>query len=309
MKALPVTVLLTCLIRIPTWGASLEGNSSPCPLPPAGPVQNVLFTGSQNCPFALVMAQTLLDVTQTFQKGPPVTLVIGDKARNASFDTGHIIRIPQRLVFADKEGDDFQAEDRQLLTVVVHEYGHAILKEVWKKEFADTFGEMFADLEDLSNNAERNLTEKISSRGMRKRSEEIASQPAYRLYFLTLPAYSELYADALAVYYFNDPSVMYKALYFPSMPADKARLVVPRDFARQHSLEDLTSAKDEHTKLSLVRSFLGAGYQALSNEEKRTRLDKLEKAITRSIHIDLQRKTAPDIAEMNQRLIRFLQEP
>lgn len=290
-----------------------EAQDSSCQLPTSGPVQNLIFVAKPSeasCQLAQDLAQTLSDVGRTFAMSPSVTLVIGEQAGNASFDNGHIIRIPQRLVFSDSQGNQYQADTEQLKAVVVHEYGHAILKEIWAQDFREEFGELFAGLEEVSQIAETNLELKISSRAVRQMSAQLANSEAYGLYFKTLPAYSELYADTLAVLFFNDPSVMYKALHYPQIPANKEVFVGPRDFAKDHSAEQLHAHPDEHTKLSLVRSFIGKHMNA-DLDQKRSLLKRLGRAITLSIREDLASEKSSSLEETNARLLHhfLMQNP
>lgn len=292
------------LLTLTSLSAQAQDTSS-CLLPASGPVQKLIFVANPTpaaCQLAQDLADTLTSVSRTFQMSPKVTLVIGEQAGNASFDNGHIIRIPQRLLFADSLGNQYQANTDQLKAVVVHEYGHAILKEIWAQDFHEEFGELFANLEEISELAETNLELKISSRAVRQMSSQLANSDAYGLYFRTLPAYSELYADALAVLFFNDPSAMYKALYYPQIPPSKEVFVGPRDFAKDHSADDLHAHPDEHTKLSLVRSVIGK-HMSADIEQKRLLLKRLERAITLSIREELYSETPPSLEEANRRLL------
>ncbi|UXR63814.1 hypothetical protein EZJ49_12150 [Bdellovibrio bacteriovorus] len=289
---------------------SATAQESPCPLPSEGPVQNLIFVAKpteENCRLAQDLVDTLDQVRRTFLMAPPVTLVIGEQAGNASFDNGHIIRIPQHLVFSDAQGGTYQANTEQLKTVVVHEYGHAILKEIWAQDFNEEFGELFTGLEEISTIAETNLELKISSRAVRQMSAQLANSDAYSLYFKTLPAYSELYADALAVIFFDDPAVMYKALYYPQIPANKEVYIEPRNFAHEHSAEQLHAHPDEHTKLSLVRSFIGKNMPA-NPEQKRHLMKRLERAMTLAIRDELSTTSTPSLEEANTRLLHYFLE-
>ena len=109
----------------------------------------------------------------------------------------------------------------------------------------------------------------------------------------------------MAVLFFNDPSVMYKALHYPQIPANKEVFVSPRDLAKDHSAGDLHAHPDEHTKLSLVRSFIGK-HMNTDLEQKRLLLKRLDKAITLSIREDLESGNSPTLEEANARLLRHL---
>lgn len=278
-----------------------------CQVSQGGPVKEVLFTAEVNCHLAEILAETLANTAEFAPRQPPVTLIIGDRAGNASFDNGAVIRIPQFMFFTDSKGNIFPASNDQLQKVVVHEYGHAILKELWKHEFAQEFAELFEDLESLSSLVVENTRDKIASRGVRQRGQQLAMSEAYSLFYKYLPAYSELYADALTVLSFADSSAMFQALNFAHLSEEKALSVELRDFSKQHDLRNIEKTKDAHTRLSLVRSYLGRMMQNLNQEGRKALLARLEQAITLAVREELRSPGQTSALGENLRLIEFLQ--
>lgn len=278
-----------------------------CQLPTGGPVTRVLFKSSENCAFAEDLAQALANLSRHFPQAPPVTLIIGEEATNASFDNGHIIWLPQVLISTDQNGQIQKSQRSQLLQVVVHEYGHALLNIALKRNFATEWGALYDSFASLSTEAEQNILEKITPRGIRRRGGELAQTEEFQLYYKNIPAYSELYSDTLTVFAFNDLSAMKKALHFARQNERKALQIQLRDFANDHRLEDVEKANDPHSRLSLVRSYLGKKWKTLNLEGKRQLLFALEDAIVRALKADLKRTTPLSTLEMNQQLIDFLE--
>lgn len=278
-----------------------------CQLPPGGPVTRVLFKSSENCTFAEDLAQALANLSRHFPQAPSVTLIIGEEATNASFDNGHIIWLPQVLISTDQNGQIQKSQRSQLLQVVVHEYGHALLNIALKRNFATEWGALYDSFASLSTEAEQNILEKITPRGIRRRGGELAQTEEFQLYYKNIPAYSELYSDTLTVFAFDDLSAMKKALHFARQNERKALQIQLRDFAMDHRLEDVEKANDPHSRLSLVRSYLGKKWKTLNLEGKRQLLFALEDAIVRALKADLKRTTPLSTLEMNQQLIAFLE--
>lgn len=281
--------------------------SSDCELPSGGPVTRVLFKGAKDCVFAQSLAHKLLEVSQHFPESPKVTLVIGERSTNASFDNGHIIWLPRHLISVDPSGQEHIAETEQLLKVVVHEYGHALLNVTLKKHFTEEFSELYEGFASLSADAESNIIEKISPRGIRTRGGELAQTEAFQLYYKNIPAFSELYADALTVFAFDDTAAMKQALHFARQDARKSAQVRLRDFSIEHSLEEINNSNDDHTRLSLVRSYLGRVWQKKSALEKRELLEKLRAAIVVSLRENLHQSKMRSNGDRNMQVISHLE--
>lgn len=288
------------------WSSAVIAGQE-CQVGGGGPVKEVLFTAEVNCHLAEILAVTLHKTAQFSPRQPDITLIIGDRAGNASFDNGSVIRIPQFLFFTDSKGNVFPASNDQLEKVVVHEYGHAVLKELWKTEFADEFSELFQDLELLSSLAVENTKNKISGRGVRQRGQQIAMTDAYSLFYKTLPAYSELYADALTVLYFADSTAMFKALHFAHLSEEKSLSVELRDFSQEHRLSKVEKSNDAHTRLSLVRSYVGRMMRNLDEVGRKELLARVEQAITLAVREELRSPGQTSALGENLRLIEFLQ--
>lgn len=296
-------LLVTVTLSFPL----LASGQSPCQLPPEGPVTRVLFKSAENCAFAEDLAHLLTQLRQQIPQAPPVSLVISAESTNASFDNGHIIWLPQVLVSADPYGNKQTSQPSQLLQVVVHEYGHAILNVALKKHFTKELGNLYEAFEAISTEAEQNLIEKITSRGVRQRGGELAQTEEFKLYFQHIPAYSELYADTLTVYAFDDLAAMKKALSFARQNKKKSLQIQLRDFTQDHSLEEIEKSHAVHSHLSLVRSYIGKKWKTLNSDGKRRLLFSLENAIIRALQENLKRTAPPSLQEMNQQLIRLME--
>lgn len=66
------------------------------------------FLGEENCDLARDAADIFNGMAQLFGVGPKISIVIGGPSDNASFDNGAVIRIPYRMKFYSKFGEEFE---------------------------------------------------------------------------------------------------------------------------------------------------------------------------------------------------------
>lgn len=287
--------------------ASLSAQAHNCDITQSKSVKHVFFTGSENCEFASSLTETIDHVSSHFEAPPTINLVIGDRATNASFDNGKMIRVPQHLFSRDNEGREHNATEEQLKTVMIHEYGHALLNERWKEDFAEEFSELFEGLLTVSQMGEENFIHNIKSQGVRRQGQNLAATDMFAQYYKVMPAYQELYADTLAVIITNDLSGMRKAMSFAVNDPRHVDSVKLRDFAVEHSLEEILQNNDAHTKLSLVRSYLGKRLSTMNMNQKFRLLAQLESAMTVVIKPILENDELPSAEKANQDLIELLE--
>jgi hypothetical protein len=239
------------------------------------PVKTIILQpADSSCEMAKEMARLLLDVSTQFQRSTSLTLKFGGMMDNAGFDGEDLIRIPAQITFTD-HFNEIPGYRAQLDAIVVHEFGHALMLKVWQREFPEIF------------------KKKIEDRGE---------------YIKYLIAYDELFADVVAVFYFQNANAIFESLYFPQMKDKAYRYVKLRDFSRQHTLDEIQQFADSHTKLSLVRSFIGLHLMPQTVSQKIKYLKLVEDAIVSSAKIDIVTRSAPSDKEANERMIQFMKK-
>ena len=202
----------------------------------SGPVQKIIVSTPRTCQLAQNMAEELRQVSLEIKRDAKVTLVIGPPSDNAGFDDGHLIEIPERFVRFNRYNNANPGDSRQPQIAVVHEYGHAIFLELLKKEFSKNFHDLFEKLEQSSKESEDFLTLGSSPK---EQFNNLLQSDKYRLYSEIFNAYSELYADTVAIYYLNDPKIMFHGLYFEGLSDREYNFIQLRDFSIQHKLKSI----------------------------------------------------------------------
>jgi len=127
-----------------------------------------------------------------------------------------------------------------------------------------------------------------------------------RLYKIYATPYEELYADTVAVYFESNPSALTHALYFNEMTQTEYDYIKFRDFSNSYAKKDADWMRDEHSRLSYVRSFIGKNMMPRNLSDARKFLSILENAIVQSLRIDFARKTELEVIPANDQLIKIL---
>lgn len=278
--------------------------STACP-DVSGVVQEVIFLDYKDCELAKELADSFNDMAQTFAVASQVTLVIGGPMDNASFDNGHIIQVPYRMVFYGDYGTEYPVPINSLMISASHEYGHAIFQEYLKKslpQFADLFAAFNA----------RSDKKLVLLRGgkddsLMEDAKRLAETAEYKAFYKLTP-YSEFYADVLAVFIHNDKSAMLRALYYPQMSPFQYNYIRMRDFEGEPDPRWSSLMYEEHSKLAYVRSYVGKSMWPENRAEARTRAGQIVNAILNVVQINLAQGNDPDVQDANNQLIEELKK-
>lgn len=265
----------------------------------------VLFTPDASCEAAQDMAAVLQSVQDQFGVPAPVTMVMEPRYDNASFDDGHMIEIPVQFVHETRFGKSAYGDLAQLEVIVIHEYGHAILSQILKKNFAEEFKSIFAELERISAYRENSIIKENKSP---KVTYNFGDEKAYERYAQIMVPYSELFADTIAVYSLNEPGAMVRALYFDDLSRQEYNYIKLRDFSVEHTLKDLENYTDPHSKMSITRSYIGKNLMPKNAEEKIKYFNILQKSIIAAIRLDLAKKDIPTLEQANTQLIDLIEQ-
>lgn len=269
-----------------------------------GPVQKIHLVSTQaTCEDAQIFARELQKLSDQLGRSAQVTLVYGGRMKNAGFDDSRIIRIPHVFVHHGPRGEEVAGQSHQLNAIVAHEYGHALLSKIWRSEFKEDFEAIFNELDYSSEQTESAIISK----------EEVyppkfLSSGDYQAYVKTMAPYSELYADVIAVYFYDDRSVMLNSLYFDEAHDWYFRYLELRDFSKTHKESYVGGFTDPHAKLALVRSYIGRELMPKNVQQKRKYLTWIEQAITQSVRDDIKVNKVPNTLEANKRLIHYLRK-
>lgn len=241
------------LLLLPS--VSLAASVGSCP-GVGGVVQDVVFLEHQDCDLASGLSDVFNSMAKNFGIAPQVSLVIGGASDNASFDNGRLIQVPYRMVFYGKFGRAHEMPRHSIYVSAAHEYGHAIFHQRMKEAMQEDYGDMFTKLEQLS---ERKLAVFKGASDVSFVGDSIAlmATEEFSHWHSIITAYAEFYADALAVFHFQDKSAMFKALYYDGMNDFFYNYVRMRDFASDPASDWYHLMSEDHAKFALARAFVG----------------------------------------------------
>ncbi|QDK39387.1 hypothetical protein [Bdellovibrio sp. NC01] len=267
---------------------------------------DVIFLDYDDCEFAEDLSHVFNEIKETFG-GPNVTLVIGTESDNAAFDLGHMIELPYRMIFYGRYGQEYPVPRANVVTAAAHEYGHSIFHERVKKEFPQ-FTELAKDLANLSNVKEAYYRKQVPYSKVDEANKEIAKVTNYADFVNYLSAYSEFFADVIAVYQYDSKSAMVQALYYDAMSKEEFNYISLRDFDHEPSMRYENQLSEEHAKLAFVRAWIGKNMWPENRDQARVYADKILNAIMKLAKEDIKAGVSPEYREMNDRLIAELQK-
>lgn len=271
-----------------------------------GAVKEVIFEGPEDCDFANSLSNVINQMAKTFD-GPQVTIIMGGPMNNASFDLGHTIQLPYRMVFPGQYGKEYSMPRSSVITTAAHEYGHAIFHERMKKEFSKQFSVIFEKLDALSDLKERSAKSEATEKEYIASFTELAVTPAYIEFNSKLTAYSEFYADVLAVFLEQNKSAMLNALYYDAMDDQEYNYLKMRDFSSEPAARYNNFLAEDHAKLAYVRSYVGASLWPEVNEEK-AYAEKILNAIVKVAKVNFKSKRKLSPLDANEQLIAELKK-
>ncbi|AGH96468.1 hypothetical protein [Pseudobdellovibrio exovorus] len=222
----------------------------------------------------------------------PINIVVERRSGGASFDYGSIVYIPRTFEHSGQYGGTYSKSIYDILAVFAHEYAHAIFGTFLADASAD-----YAELKRIkSQSSELSLqalrddpdTETLEQmrQQMKALEDSVVQNPALLKIARQVGPYSELYADAVAVFVTGSKGAIYEALAYEGMPFHMRAYVESRDFGMKHD-PDTWTFSDEHAMFGPLRSVIGSDEcWPRSDEQKRLRLQQLKTVLIR----DLQRK-------------------
>lgn len=269
-----------------------------------GVVSEVRFQGQTNCDLAAQLSRVFNEMAGQFGEAPSVRLVIGGSSGNASFDNGSTIQIPMQLVFSGSYGGVSAVPASSLYVAAAHEYGHAIFHQKLRRQFPE-YSDLFAGLAKLSD-ARWNGT--MSPEQQRSLYSEIMKVPEHSQFMRHLTAYAELYADVVTVFQFQDPSAMFKALYYDAMTDFQYHYVRMRDFSSVVDGQWEHLLYQDHAKLAYVRVFIGQKLWPTNAGESLQYEQKIAAAVFAALGQDLKESDPVDYQLANEKIIHELQK-
>jgi hypothetical protein len=291
-----------------------------CPLKSDGPIMKaVTYLGHDrqlSCDY-VSRVESLIEEVQKFSEDKvKVNLVVRSANDGASFDGGYNIDVPEQLVFYGEYGQDFGMDIFSNLTVVAHEYGHALLDKKFNQILSPKYPvvkDYFDARKELSNLeiefAKNPTSEELKNR-IEAKTKKVQNDGAFNRFFVLLLPYSELYADVVAVYNDNDKSAVYNALYYPQMTKFAHKMVKTRDFGAEFDINVYDRYMTEaHGYFANTRTYIGNNLWPKNDVEKNQILKKLSNAIIEEMSQILDKDgVLPDYDVGNASLIKRLSQ-
>ncbi|MGE9745552.1 hypothetical protein [Bdellovibrio bacteriovorus] len=271
-----------------------------------GVVREVVFLEHEDCALAKSLSDIFNQMAVTFKSSAAVNLVIGGPSDNASFDNGHIVQVPYRMVFYGKYGRKYETHLSNLYTSAAHEYGHAIFHEHLRTTAGPEFADLFSKLDQLSAR-KLAILKGASDVSFVGDSTNLVYSPQFRLISSRMAAYAEFFADVLAVYHFQDRQAMVKALYHDGLDDFQYNYIRLRDFSSQPDPKWEHLLSEDHVKLSPARAFVGKHLWPQNADQSQEMSDWILFCILRVLAQDLESEEEPEWELANQNLIRELE--
>jgi len=265
----------------------------------------ISMQGKVDCTLVQQIHDLSTKVSNTFDIHPYVSLFLEQRAFDASFDQAKIIKIPQHFFRKNSEQQYHIQSGENILPIFVHEYGHAIFTELLREEFPEydeisskvqLISDILITIKELQEEIKsptivathrKELQDEIYRKSviLQKHKKELGKNTtAQRLKEIIIP-YHELFADIVAVYFYEDKSIIKHAVDHPEY--NQSEQVVPnrRSFDNHLSHSEL-SEDDVHGYYAPVRKLIGQNYWPKNLEEKEVYLRKIFQGISN----DLRRK-------------------
>lgn len=280
-----------------------------CAAPLGGTVKKVILSWSGvDCKSAQTQAEEINKIGALFGHPGGITLYFGGEDNNAGFDEGHILVVPEFFVNYGKYGGVARGYQMQIYGIVAHEFGHSIFQEALKKVLPAEYRSIVERMQRDSDQREQAYLQ-----GHQMNKPTYHDIPLYGPYLNAVLPYSELIADTVAVYFYDDPSVVFNALYIDDHDPrqQKFQRIAPnfllRDFKLNHGLEDIEKNLEVHTQLSLVRSWIGKNLMPRNQKQKITYFEALKRASIQAILEILKTGRIPNVKDQNHQLIQNIQ--
>jgi hypothetical protein len=265
--------------------------------------RHVFFKTTTDCEFLAEVLEPLQNVSKFFNRNLDLTLVIQERGNNASFDSSQIIWLPKNLYSYDQNSNAVYANRKDLSAILLHELGHALLNKRLEVDLRSEFGELFSQINDVSNKMLRILEfgHKPSMSALRI-GDHISETTTFQKYLKYVVSYTELYADTVAVLYFNDPDIMYQSLEFATHSPLELPFIQGRSFSRHDPIPNSVWNENTHTQFTPVRRFIGRILNS-PNLNRMRLLKALEDALVDQIKEEIRLGDLPNMEIRNSNLI------
>lgn len=309
-KFLSMSLVCTFLLSV--------ASANECPLNPSGPIMEaVTYLGHErklSCDY-VGRVESLIEELQRFSEDKvKINLIVRSTSDGASFDGGLNIDVPEQLVFSGEYGQDYGTDIFSNLTVVAHEYGHALLDKKFDQILSPKFPvvrDYFIARQELSKleieYAKNPTSEEIKNK-VDEKTKAVQNNGAFNKFFVILLPYSELYADVVAVYNDSDKAAVYNALYYPQMTRFAGRMVKTRDFGAEFDVNIYDRYMTEaHGYFAKTRTYIGKNLWPKNDAERNLMLKKLRIAIIEEMTLILEKDgVLPEYEAGNESLIKNL---
>ena len=287
-----------------------------CSLKPNGPIIEAYAmeaNHNMNCDYVTSVEDMILNVQNFSEHKIPVNLFVQRAFDNASFDGGSIIQVPEQLIFRSEYGQEYPTMMIANLATVAHEYGHALLEKKLEdallKQFPKFAGYITAsqDLSQLKIKALLNPSSQELQKQVDQKNKDILANKDFIRFAKITTSYSELYADVVAVYQYEDKGAIFSALYYDEMNDRSYRMVQTRDFNTEFTDRSRVFMTEEHGYFAYTRTYIGKNLWPKNNNDKKLMLKKIGDAVVEEVR-ELLKKNAdlPDFDEANKKLIQRL---
>ena len=299
------------------FAQSVNAMSSECSLKEDGPVMDARpFMGLDrdlNCSY-VDQVENLITSIQKFSESPlKVNLLVRTSYGGASFDGGLNLEVPEQLVFEGPYGQEYGVSHYSNMTVVGHEYGHALLQDKIEKELSakyplvKEYSEGKKELSKIEIELAKNPKSEALKQLLKDKTAAMINNKAFTKFFVMGGSYSELYADVVAVFNENSKGAVFNALYYDQMSKHAFKMIHARDFDSEFDSKYEMYMTESHGYFAHTRSFIGKNLWPSNNEEKKKYL----KLIGDAIIIEMDKIMAldgdiPSFKEGNESLIKTL---
>jgi hypothetical protein len=291
--------------------------SSECVINPDSEVMDVVSAqgGSHDvyCGYVDQVQDVIIDVQKFSEDQTPVNILVRKYYNNASFDGGLNLQVPQQLFFSGDYGQEYGTTLMSNLTVVAHEYGHALLQNKIERELGPKFSivkeymRLHKELSQLDIAIAKNPESKEIADLLAKKNEFLKNNTPTTKFFILHAGYSELYADLVAAFSENNKDAILNALYFDSMSRDAFMGIQTRSFNSTLTSRHEKFMTEAHGYFAYTRNYIGKELWPSSKEDRRMFLKKIGDAIIAELaELLTTKQDLPNFKEGNKRLIKRL---
>lgn len=167
-------------------------------------------------------ADTAKDIDKYGLGKPKINVIVVPEAENASFDLGTTINIPRTMIKRNYYGSEVEYKSTiETQAVFAHEYAHAVLDFHLDKVFTN-YANLKKLTSEISERSLRPLINQMSPQALKENADAIAklkekydSDSTLRAQNHLIAPYQELFADVVAVFVNDNPTIIMNALYPP----------------------------------------------------------------------------------------------